>query len=172
MKEVSQFNQIIHQWADVFMRRSMADFITFAKTTGFSMTQISTLMRIHHQRVCGVSDLGEYLGVTNAASSQMIHKLVEQGILERSEDPKDRRNKLITLTEQGKTLVDGFIKARHGWIQNLEAELSEQEQSEIITALTHLIQATDRLNPVDKDSIAFQRKIPFHTAQSTLVEEN
>lgn len=148
MNESSQFTQALHLWADVFMRREMHDFIHFAKSTGLSMGQMGTLMRLYHHGVCGVSDLGEYLGVTNAASSQMIHKLVEQGLLERSEDPHDRRNKLISLAPAGENLVHEFIATRHSWMENLALQLNSEEQQVIITALTSLAQAARKLDPV------------------------
>ena len=58
------------------MRRSMHEFLAFTRQSGISMTQLSALMRLYHGGGCGVSDLGLHLGVTNAAASQMIDKLV------------------------------------------------------------------------------------------------
>lgn len=149
MKETSPFSQIVHDWAEVFMRHEMRDFLQVAKSTGMSMGQMGTLMRLHHHGVCGVSDLGEYLGVTNAASSQMIHKLVEQGLLERSEDPGDRRNKLITLSPSGKKLVHDIIAARHSWLEDLASQLDPEEQQAIIFALISLTQAVRRLDALN-----------------------
>ena len=134
------------------MRRSIRDMMRFSRTTGLTMPQISTIMRIYHQGVCGVSDIGDYLGVTNAASSQMINRLVEQGLLERSEDPKDRRNRLITLTPKGEALLHDFIEARYHWMHDLTTQLSPEDQETIITALTHLQEAAERLGPIEMES--------------------
>lgn len=114
------------------------------------MPQISTLMRISKQGVCGVSNIGEYLGVTNAAASQMINKLVENGLLERSEDPDDRRNRLIALTPAGEALVQDFVNARYGWLHGLSDQLSQDRQEAIIGALQHLNAAATRLEPVEE----------------------
>jgi DNA-binding MarR family transcriptional regulator len=153
MKESIQFTVVLRNWAEVFMRRSMHDFIQFTRSTGLTMGQISTLMRIAHHGACGVSDIGDYLGVTNAASSQMIHKMVEQDLLERTEDPKDRRNKLITLAPKGQTLVKDFIESRYLWVQDLTTQLTQEEQETIITALTALTDASQRLDPVGESSL-------------------
>jgi DNA-binding MarR family transcriptional regulator len=95
-------------------------------------------MRLYHAGPHGVSDLGEHLGVTNAAASQMIDRLVQQGLLLRAEDPRDRRMKNITLTPKGQTLIQQSIEARQRWMEDLTKALTPEEQDSIITALTIL----------------------------------
>ena len=56
--------------------------------------------------------IAEHLGVSNAAASQMVDRLVGMGLLERSEDPDDRRAKALALTEKGKALVLDSIEAK------------------------------------------------------------
>lgn len=150
MEPTSDLALALRDWAEIFMRRSMRDIIRYTRTTGYSMPQISTLMRISKQGVCGVSNIGEYLGVTNAAASQMINKLVENGLLERSEDPDDRRNRLIALTPAGEALVHDFVNARYGWLEGLSDQLSQDRQEAIIGALQHLNAAATRLEPVEE----------------------
>jgi DNA-binding MarR family transcriptional regulator len=108
-------------------------------------------MRIHKEGVCGVSNIGEHLGVTNAAASQMINKLVENGLLARSEDPNDRRNRLIALTPAGEALVHDFFHARYAWLQGLSDQLSLERQETIIKAIHNLNEAAERLEPVDTE---------------------
>lgn len=152
MNESLRFTSVLRSWAEVFMRRSIRDMMRFTRSTGLTMPQISTIMRIYHQGVCGVSDIGDYLGVTNAASSQMIHRLVEQGLLERTEDPKDRRNRLISLTPRGEALLHDYIEARYDWLHELTTQLSAEDQETIIAALTHLTEAAERLAPIEGES--------------------
>ena len=149
MQTANPLAAALRDWAEVFMRRSMRDMIRYTRTTGYTMPQISTLMRISKEGVCGVSNIGDYLGVTNAAASQMINKLVDNGLLERSEDPDDRRNRLISLTPAGNELVQDFIDARYAWLQGLSAQLSAEDQAEIIDALHCLNEAAVRLEPVE-----------------------
>lgn len=151
MNDSSRFTSVLRSWAEVFMRRSIRDMMRFTRSTGLTMPQISTFMRIYHQGVCGVSDIGDYLGVTNAASSQMIHRMVEQDLLVRTEDPKDRRNRLISLTPKGEALLHDYIEARYHWLHELTAQLSPEDQKTIISALTLLTEAAERLAPVEAD---------------------
>ena len=123
------------------MRRSMHDFVRLRKESGLSMSQLSTLFRLHHAEECGVTDIGEHLGITNAAASQMVDRLVGDGLLERSEDPDDRRAKIITLTPKGSNLIQDSINSRRRWMEALTNNLTYDEQEAISAALTKLTDA-------------------------------
>ena len=144
-----QFNQVLRDWSETFMRRSMHDFVQFSKASGLSMTQIHTLFRLHHTGVCGVTEVGDRLGVTHAAASQMVDRLVQQGLIERAEDPTDRRVKQLSLTPEGRRLVLDSIEARRRWMEQLTDFFDPGELEQIIQALTILTRAAHRLEPVD-----------------------
>ena len=142
-----QFNQVMHDWVGTFMHRSMRDFRRWMEDYGLSMSQISVLMRLyHHQNTCGVSYIGAYLGVTNAAASQLIDRLVQMGFLERAEDPSDRRAKQIRLTPEGRALVERSIQARLEWMAELTCNLTPDQQQRIAESLTILTQAARELD--------------------------
>jgi len=127
------------------MHRSMRDFHQFTRKSGLSMSHLNALFYIYHGGACGVSDLGEHLGVTSAASSQMIDRLVQLDLLQRSEDPLDRRNKCLALTEKGRAVIRESIEARRRWLQDLTTTLTPDQQGAIAEALTTLTQAAQRL---------------------------
>lgn len=144
------FPQVLHEWAEVFMRRSMRDFKRFMDDSGLSPSQVHTLMRLYHSGGCGVSDIGGQLGVTNAAASQMIDRLVQAGFVARAEDPADRRAKQITLAQEGRALVENGIEARRRWMEDLTCTLTAEEQETIASALTLLTEAARRLEGEEK----------------------
>ena len=135
----------LHEWVKVFMRHSMHDFKTFMDQAGLSMTQVDTLMRLHRHGGCGVSDSGEQVGITNAAASQMIERLVQMRLLERSEDPNDRRVKQLNLTPAGQTLIAQGIAVRQQWLESLIANLPSEQQHAITKALVTLTEAAKKL---------------------------
>src|SRR5262245_16011961 len=145
MSPSKQFSDVLSEWVGVFMRRSMRDFMQSMKDSGLSMPQLSTMMRLYYHQTCGVSEVGSHLGVTNAAASQMIERLVQQGLLERAEHPDDRRAKQLKLTPKGRTLISKAIEARRRWMEELTTELTRDQQSAIITALTSLTEAAREL---------------------------
>ena len=146
MSYFQPFPQILHDWSEVFMRRSIREFREFTRYSGLSMSQLSALLRLYYGGQCGISDIGDHLGVTNAASSQMIDRLVQLGLLQRSENPIDRRNKSLVLTDKGRALIGESIEARRRWMQDLTTSLTPDQQATIASALTVLIQAAQRLD--------------------------
>ena len=102
MYNTERFDDVLRQWTEVFMGRSMRDFSAFMRNYGLSMPQVLLLFRLYYQGQCGVSDIADHLAVTNPAASQTIDRLVQQGLLERKEDPNDRRAKQIDLSPAGR----------------------------------------------------------------------
>jgi DNA-binding MarR family transcriptional regulator len=141
MSPSKQFSDVLREWSEVFMHRSVYDFKRFMDDSGISMSHIHILMRLYHGETCGVSEIGDQLGVTNAAASQTVDRLVTMGLLARTEDPSDRRVKQVTLTDNGRLLIQQGIEARRKWIEGLTDALTPEQQNMIISALTLLTEA-------------------------------
>jgi DNA-binding MarR family transcriptional regulator len=118
--------------------------------SGLSPSQIGALMRLHHKGRCGVSDIGEHLGVTNAAASQMVDRMVQLGLFSRNEDIIDRRVRQVSLTPEGLALVEAGVEARRRWLEELTTTLTPQEQEAIVAALTLLTSAARRLDQIER----------------------
>jgi DNA-binding MarR family transcriptional regulator len=135
MHPTDPFIAAMHKWIAVFMRRSMRDFMRYSRQSGLSMSQLGALLHIHHQGGGGVSDLGDDMGVSSAAASQMLERLAQQGLILRSEDPHDRRARQIVLSDKGRQALQEGMRARQGWLDDLGDELSEGEKQQVIAAL-------------------------------------
>jgi len=134
----------LQNWVGAFMHRSMRDFIRFAKDSGLSMSQVGALFHIR-KGTSGVSDIGDDLGVTSAAASQMLERLVQSGLVTRSEDPNDRRVKHIVLTDKGHQILHQGIQARESWVFDLMKLLTPAEKEQVAGALNILIEKTKLL---------------------------
>lgn len=141
MSPSKELTEVIHVWSKVFMHRSGRDFRRIIEETGLSFSQISILMRLYHGGISSVSEIGGQLGVTNAAASQAVDRLVQLDLIERAEDPVDRRAKRLTLTPKGRTLIEAGIETRCKWIEDLTNALTPEQQNMIISALTLLTEA-------------------------------
>jgi DNA-binding MarR family transcriptional regulator len=138
MSTDAKLAQTIQNWSEVFMQHSFREFKQFMDGNGLSPSQVITLFRLYHGGPCGVSAIGSQLGVSNAASSQLIDRLVLQGLIKRSEDKSDRRAKHLAITGKGKALLEQGVEARKRWMEALTMELNPQQQATIIVALTML----------------------------------
>jgi len=146
MTKSTQIGQPLREWMDVFMHRSMRGWNRFAKSTGLSMPQFSILMQLHYKGPCGMSEISERFDVSAAAASQLVDKLVQAGYIERTEDPHDRRAKLLKLSTNGAKLVDDGIQERYRWMDDLASKLSATDQTKVSEALSLLTEAAQKLN--------------------------
>jgi DNA-binding MarR family transcriptional regulator len=139
------FVPMLKEWIEVSMQHSMRNFLRFARESGLSMSHLGAIFHIHQIGSCGVTEIGEHLGVTSAAASQMLDRLVQQGFVLRTEDPEDRRVKQIALTTQGQKILSEGIRAREIWLDELAETLSESEKETITSALSMLIAKVNQL---------------------------
>ena len=139
------FNGALQAWARVFMRRSVHEFILAMKDFGLSPSQLHTLMRLHYHGSCPVSAIGGDLGVTAAAASQITDRLAGMGLVERIEDPNDRRVRQVVLTPQGRSLVARGVEARLAWTRELPRHLPPDDLEGITESLIRLTKAADEL---------------------------
>lgn len=137
------------------MRYSMRNFLRYARESGLSMSHFGAIFHIHRIGSCGVTEVGEHLGVTSAAASQMLDRLVSQGLIERKEDPEDRRVKRIELTDEGQHVYERGIQARQSWMEDLATSLSEAERQAIASALETM---TAQLKKLDKHAVSDGRR--------------
>jgi DNA-binding MarR family transcriptional regulator len=140
------FVATLHQWIEVTMRHSMRNFLRYARESGLSMSHLGAIFHIHRAGSCGVTEIGDYLGVTSAAASQMLDRLVEQGLVARTEDPEDRRVKRIELTAEGERALEAGIQARETWMSELAGILAEDEKRTITSALQLMIAKVRQLD--------------------------
>jgi DNA-binding MarR family transcriptional regulator len=147
MSQEHTLKQALHAWAEVFMRQSFSNFKRFMDDWDLSPSQMSTLFLLNHCSRCGVSDLGEHLGVTNAAASQLVERLVKQDFISRMEDPGDRRYKVIQLTPHGQSVIEESIQVRLLWLEEITTNFTQEEQETIIHAMNLLTEAARNLEP-------------------------
>ena len=115
------------------------------------MPQFSILMQLHHKGACGMSEISERFEVTPAAASQLVDKVVQGGFVKREEDPKDRRAKLLNLTDKGRQLIQRGIEERYRWMQELAGKLTAEEQAQVSEALNMLTRAAREMeDPVQQ----------------------
>lgn len=132
-------------WIDVLMRHSMPDLLTFARENDLSMSQIGALFHIHRRGASGVTRLGDDLGVTSAAASQILERLVRLELVTRTEDPQDRRLRQLELTAKGRQVLQASLRARQRWLTALANTLTPDEAALVTGTLSTLIARANQL---------------------------
>ena len=141
MSSSEQFSKTLHEWIMVFMRRSAQDFRKFMDESGLSFSQVNTLMRLHFTGQVDISNIGAELGISNAAASQLVERLVRMELVERTEDHNDRRVKWLTLTPSGHALAEKLVDIRRAWMEKFTDSLSAKQRDTISDALQVLTEA-------------------------------
>jgi DNA-binding MarR family transcriptional regulator len=133
--------ETIRHFLDIAMHHSMHERVQLAKLVGLSMPQLGILMQLHYRGTCGISDLSERFDITNAAASQLVDKLVQSGLIQREEDPHDRRVKRVDLTEKGTELIRHHTEKRYRWVEGVAHKLTPEEREQVHQALDILARA-------------------------------
>jgi len=136
-----QFSEVLHGWVKVFMRRNGQDYKHFMDETGLSFSQVNTLMRLHFAGQADISDISQQMGITNAAASQLVERMVRLGLLERMADPIDRRIKRLALTPEGHALAERLVVIRRKWMEQFTSSLTSRQRETISDALQVLTEA-------------------------------
>jgi len=157
VESADEFRSTLHEWMGLFLRRSMRDLVLHSRDLGLSMSQMGVLFHIHRKGICSVSDIGDDLGTSHAAASQMVDRLVQMGFVERTEDPDDRRAKRIALSEKGMGMLRRSMYARLGWLDEVAQALTPQEREQVDRALKTLIARAYQLDPMPHPDLAAHR---------------
>ena len=149
--EQEKLTEQLNQFAGITMHINMIYNMQFMQEHDLSFTHLNSLFFIHRAGCTNIQCLADRLGVTKAAVSQMVDRLVESGLISREEDPVDRRSKLICLSETGENLVQKAFLTRRKWVPDLTASLTDEqvEQACLIFEIVNekLKQIQEGLNP-------------------------
>lgn len=73
-----------------------------------TFTQLKLLRLVARQDPLTVGDVAVFLGISNAAASKAVDRLVRAGFLQRAEAKGDRRTTEVSVTAEGRALLDDF----------------------------------------------------------------
>ena len=108
---------------------------------GVTPARLSALSVLVYGGAATVGDLARRQGVSLPTMSRMVEGLVRAGLVNRAEDPRDRRAVRLEVTRRGRELME---RGRARRITRLASELSQLDSSEL-TALEQGVAALERL---------------------------
>jgi DNA-binding MarR family transcriptional regulator len=82
-----------------------------------------------------LSDLSKRMMVSNGNLTGLVERLVTSGHLDRRTSDTDRRAQVIRLTKLGRSEFRTMAAEHEGWIADLFADLSRNEQDELMRLL-------------------------------------
>lgn len=136
------------------MQASAQDMLRLLQREDLSMPRMAALLMLHRCSAATISDISRHLNLSLAATSQLIDKLVDGGLVTRREHPHDRRHKHVTLTESGLAIAEEVQRLR---VEELSRRLAELPPPLLDTAhavlsdvLAHLRASRRTPPPIDQ----------------------
>jgi len=108
-----------------------------------TMSQWRTLALLHHgpRRM---SEIAAYLGNSLSSATSMIDRLVNKQLVERLQDPADRRVVSCCLTPLGQEQMDRFWRIGRKKIEQVSSILNRAELEAVVHAMEVLLAGMDR----------------------------
>jgi DNA-binding MarR family transcriptional regulator len=123
---------------------SSRDFFAAVEQAGLTFTQVKCLHRLgDSEEPLPLNALSETLGLSGPAISRAIDGLVQRGEVKRTEDPRDRRSKLLTLSARGRRTIDRFVAIRLAGIKRFVEELTDEERAALAAGLSPVARRLD-----------------------------
>jgi len=91
----------------------------------------------------GPVELARFLGVTSAASSGVVDRLVARGHATRRPHERDGRRTVVTISDSGREEVLGYLMPMFVGLKEMDARLTEQERA-VVTDYLHAATTTMR----------------------------
>ena len=93
-----------------------------------------------HRDGLKMNELSRLLMVTGGNVTAIVDQLEKEGLVERFDEPGDRRSWLIRLTPSGRKSFAEMARAHEQWVVELLAGLSSRERDELLKLLAKLKQ--------------------------------
>lgn len=103
-----------------------------------SRFMILTLLFDHE--ILSPLEMAKLTGVTKPTITSLITSLEKDGLIKRSSVPSDGRKLEITLTEEGRELIEKLFMEHSQWIANITRNLTDMEMEALVQILDKMFQ--------------------------------
>ena len=131
----------LNEAAERVMREHMNPLFAEAGLQPGEFDVLATLRRSGEPFMLSPTRLYEAAMISSGGMTDRLDRLERAGLVMRRPDPKDRRGKLIVLTEPGKRLVDETLSRHVANEERLLLSLTQTEQETLDALLKKLIAA-------------------------------
>ncbi|HEX8120812.1 MAG TPA: MarR family transcriptional regulator [Solirubrobacteraceae bacterium] len=124
------------------MREAGSDVVSLFEELELSLTHVKLLNILDSGGEMNVKALSEVTGLSLPGASRAADALIRRGLVERREDPQDRRSKLLTITSAGREATGRITQARLAGFERFAASLTPEQRAALGAALAPLLETT------------------------------
>lgn len=111
-----------------------------------TLHQFIVLGYLEKQGALRMTDLAVFMGVTTAAMTGIVSRLVHLGYVRRQADPKDRRIIKVSLTAKGESSIKKLHEERRQMILDVFGQISENDREDYLRILMHVQEILQQRN--------------------------
>ncbi|MDX2102987.1 MAG: MarR family transcriptional regulator [Alphaproteobacteria bacterium] len=119
-------------------RRIVEGFSAELQPHGLSLREWRVLATLLHTPNIRLEDLAAAVAIDPSTLSRLVGRLVRQGLVQRAEDPRDRRALALTLSEQGHAVTTALVPKALAWEARMVAGIAEADLVHLRTLLQRL----------------------------------
>lgn len=102
---------------------------------GMTLPRFDVLAALDRHGEMNMGALSRSLLVSNGNTTQLVQKLVRDGLVEMRKLPADRRTSLVRLTAEGRRTFAALADAHSGWIDDMLGDLNFTQREKLYVAL-------------------------------------
>ncbi len=116
-------------------------------TLTLTLTQFRTLVVLDNHEEINLNTLADLLSVTSSTAMRMINRLLTSGMATRRDNPANRREVLLGVTDEGRRLVRQVTAKRREEITRIVATMPETRRDELVMAMRAFAEAAHEPEP-------------------------
>jgi len=132
---LSEFADRLHEMMPLVLRSFMRQQKKTPKGCEVTPPQMLILDFLNKQGPARMSEVAKYMGVTTAAATGIVDRMVRAGYLVRAFEPGDRRVIKVKLTSSGARLIKEALRQRRRFIEQVFGRLSEDDRQSYLNIL-------------------------------------
>ena len=109
--------------------------------TEITRAEIPFLIRVRFSQKTTQKELVELFKVSEGYTAKLLRKFEDLGYITRREDPSNRRQKIVELTDKGMKKTDELIKMIDEWERKVTSEMSDDEVMLLKSLLFKVVQS-------------------------------
>lgn len=111
-----------------------------------TLPQLRVLVMVASRGALNLGAVAAGLGVHSSNATRLVERLVVAGLLDRRDDPADRRNLLLELTGAGRELVDKVMDHRRTAIVKILRRMPSSRRRALSSAMRAFADAGDEIS--------------------------
>jgi DNA-binding MarR family transcriptional regulator len=102
---------------------------------GMTLPRFDILAALDRHGEMNMGALSKALLVSNGNITQLVQKLIRDGLVEMHKPPKDRRSSIVRMTPEGRELFAKLARAHQDWIDQMVGSLDFTHRERLYVAL-------------------------------------